>query len=81
MGMTAERLAEVRTALLHDEPGASEGGYGLLNVNQRVRLYYGQRYGLAIASEHGAGTTVSLTIPLRRPPGRSPEKADFDPKI
>lgn len=74
MGMTPERLTQVRAALVSDAPGPSEGGYGLVNVNQRIRLYYGQRYGLTIASEYGAGTTVSLTIPLRRQPERDSEK-------
>ena len=74
MGMTPERLAQVRAWLLHDAPGPNEGGYGLVNVNQRIRLYYGQRYGLTITSEYGAGTTVSLTIPLRRQPERVSEK-------
>ena len=74
IGMTAERLAEVRADLKREALGAHEGGYGLLNVDQRVRLYYGQRYGLAITSEYGAGTTVSLAIPLRRQPDRSSEK-------
>ncbi len=74
IGMTPERLAQVRSALLHDTPGQNDGGYGLVNVNQRIRLYYGQRYGLAIVSEHGAGTTVSLTIPLRHQPERVSEK-------
>jgi len=73
LGMTPERLAQVRATLHHDAPGPSEGGFGLVNVNQRIQLYYGQRHGLVIASEYGAGTTVSLTIPLRRQPERSSE--------
>lgn len=74
IGMPPERLAQVRAALLRDTSGPSEGGYGLINVNQRIRLYYGQRYGLTIASEYGAGTTVSMTIPLRRQPERDSQK-------
>jgi two-component system sensor histidine kinase YesM len=73
LGMTQERLAQVRATLRHDAPEPSEGGYGLVNVNQRIQLYYGQRHGLVIASEYGAGTTVSLTIPLRRQPERVSE--------
>jgi two-component system sensor histidine kinase YesM len=75
MGMTPARLTEVRRALLRDAHATSEGGYGLINVNQRIRLYYGQRYGLTITSEYGAGTTVGLTIPLRHQPERSSEKS------
>jgi two-component system sensor histidine kinase YesM len=57
MGMTPARLAEVRNSLTRDLLVTSEGGYGLINVNQRIRLYYGQRYGLTIDSEYGAGTS------------------------
>jgi two-component system sensor histidine kinase YesM len=64
----------VRAALLCDTPGTSEGGYGLINVNQRIRLYYGQRYGLTIASKYSTGTTVSMTIPLRRLPEHDSQK-------
>lgn len=75
IGMTPERLAQVRATLLSVETGSSDGGYGLLNVNQRIRLYYGQRYGLQIGSVSGAGTTVSLTIPLRSRPEPLSEKS------
>ena len=41
------------------------GGVGLDNVNQRLKLYYGEAYGLAIHSELGTGTTVTLKLPYR----------------
>jgi sensor histidine kinase YesM len=40
-----------------------ESGYGIGNVNQRIRLYYGKQYGVSITSEHNAGTCVSILIP------------------
>ncbi|MBE2237366.1 MAG: sensor histidine kinase [Caldilineaceae bacterium] len=75
MGMTPERLAEVRNSLTRDVLVTREGGYGLINVNQRIRLYYGQRYGLTLDSEYGAGTSVSLSIPLRRRPEPAADKS------
>ncbi|GGH14500.1 cache domain-containing sensor histidine kinase [Paenibacillus segetis] len=39
------------------------GGIGLRNVNQRLKLFYGEAYGLRIRSEVGRGTTVSMTLP------------------
>ena len=75
IGMTPDRLAQVRATLRSDETGSSDSGYGLLNVNQRIRLYYGQRYGLQLSSVYGAGTTVSLTIPLRSRPEPVSEKS------
>jgi len=40
------------------------GGLGLANVDQRLKLYYGEAYGLEIRSEIGFGTRVILRIPI-----------------
>ncbi len=41
-------------------------GYGIYNVNERIRLYFGERYGLKFRSELGQGTEVKLVIPAIR---------------
>lgn len=42
----------------------SEGkGYGIKNVNQRIKLYFGDPYGIRLTSEPGRGTNVELLIP------------------
>lgn len=38
-------------------------GFGLANVNERIRMNFGQEYGMLIDSEEGKGTTISITIP------------------
>ncbi|MBY9079888.1 sensor histidine kinase [Paenibacillus sp. HN-1] len=44
--------------------GKSEtGGYGVKNVDERIKLKYGQGYGVTIASIYGAGTTVRIRLP------------------
>jgi two-component system sensor histidine kinase YesM len=45
---------------------SSETGFGINNVNKRIKLYYGQQYGLSIKSEYLQGTKISLMIPLIR---------------
>lgn len=40
----------------------SKESIGLSNVNHRVKMYYGEAYGLTISSIIGEGTTVSLLI-------------------
>ena len=40
---------------------------GLHNVDERLRAVFGEEYGLRIRSAIGAGTTVTLRIPKRRP--------------
>ena len=38
-------------------------GVGLVNVNNRIRILFGKKYGLKIESELDEGTTVSICIP------------------
>ncbi|QCT03857.1 ATPase/histidine kinase/DNA gyrase B/HSP90 domain protein [Paenibacillus algicola] len=39
-------------------------GYGIRNVDQRIRLHYGAPYGVTLYSRPGAGTNISILIPL-----------------
>ena len=38
-------------------------GYGLRNVNERIKLYYGEEYHLVITSKIGEGTQITLRVP------------------
>ena len=42
------------------------GGVGVQNVNTRLRLYYGEKYGLHFESTLGEGTDVTIKKALRR---------------
>ncbi|GGO09555.1 cache domain-containing sensor histidine kinase [Saccharibacillus kuerlensis] len=44
--------------------GNERTGIGLLNVQRRIRLMYGEAYGLTIDSTPGNGTKVRVTFPL-----------------
>lgn len=41
---------------------------GLTNINNRLKLYYGQQSGLSIASFEGQGTTVLLKLVVKQKP-------------
>ena len=41
-------------------------GVGVYNVQQRIRLYYGQEYGIRYESRPGEGTTARITLPADR---------------
>ena len=43
--------------------GNNSRGYGLKNINSRLKLNYGPQYGLAFNSKPGKGTTVTVTLP------------------
>jgi two-component system sensor histidine kinase YesM len=62
VGMNSERLAELNRAL--ENLNTTEiDAYGILNVQERIRLFFGEQYGLRISSEPGKGTTVFVRIP------------------
>ena len=50
--------------LLSNKLTSSKGsGYGLKNIDNRIRLLYGENYGLSFKSVYGQGTTVIIKIP------------------
>jgi two-component system sensor histidine kinase YesM len=66
IGFTPEKLTQLR-ADLNDDSGdiKLESGFGIGNVNNRIRLYYGKSYGVSIRSEYNTGTCVALVIPAK----------------
>lgn len=61
-GMTKERLKEV-TDYMRDSNYDSARSVGTKNVNLRIRLYYGDAYGLFYESKEGEGTRAVIRIP------------------
>lgn len=41
----------------------TDKGFGLANVNERIRMNFGEEYGMIIESEPGIGTKVSVVVP------------------
>lgn len=39
---------------------------GLKNVNQRIKLHYGNNYGIKISSNPNVGTTVKISLPFKK---------------
>ncbi len=62
-GMEPEEYEKVRTKL--NTPGLRlESSIGVYNICERIRLHYGEEYGLQIESEYGKGTKVTLYLPV-----------------
>lgn len=67
IGMSEERLSEVQESLLSnsldkkDEP--KKNMYGLLNVNERIKLKFGSEYGISIESKYSEGSRVTICLP------------------
>ena len=58
VGMTKEQCQKI---IAHDE--SDQFGIGIKNVNDRLKIYFGQEYGLKIESELDCGTKVIVKIP------------------
>ncbi len=64
IGVSEERMGYINAELEDTIVNVThESGFGLKNVNQRIRLYYGPDWGITISSAPGAGTRVSVRIP------------------
>lgn len=61
VGMDEEQVRHI----LHSEPG-DRTGIGIKNVNDRLRIYFGEGYGLRIESEPDEGTCVEIRMPQVR---------------
>jgi len=64
-GIDNERMGELFHFTQEAEAGTSRRGVGLLNVHERIRLQYGDKYGLMICSELYKNTTVRIRIPMQ----------------
>ncbi len=51
---------------------------GLTNVNERIKLYCGEKYGVEIQSEVNVGTTVVITLPYLTDSGGQSDVQDND---
>lgn len=58
-GMSEETVNNIMTS----DSGDQIHGYGIKNINERIKLHYGDEYGLEYHSELDKGTTVIITIP------------------
>ena len=58
VGMTEEQCRKI----LQKEKSDS-GGIGVKNVNDRLKIWFGERYGITLHSELDVGTTVTVRIP------------------
>jgi len=66
IGISQERLRQIMLSDTGSRPVSKYSSIGLLNVSDRIKLTYGEHYGLEISSEENKYTKVKITIPKRR---------------
>lgn len=67
LGISQDTLEKLRNVLLQKEVSSLKSTrehIGLTNVNNRIRLKYGESYGLTINSIEGKGTEVLFNLPI-----------------
>lgn len=64
VGISSKRLEELMDLFIDGVPLADKPGYGSFNINERIKLTFGQDYGLHIRSKEGEGTTVEIWHPI-----------------
>ncbi|NOU90169.1 HAMP domain-containing protein [Paenibacillus sp. LMG 31460] len=57
-------LEEIHNMYQKDRTSAKGSGIGVQNVDQRIKLHFGDQYGLHFESELGRGTTVNVWLPV-----------------
>ena len=63
VGMSEEELEALRTQISLPCSDETSAGFGMANVNERIRLNYGKEFGLSVDSSVGKGTKVTVIIP------------------
>lgn len=64
LGMTEDKVEMILTGKSTSGNGRGSG-IGVKNVNERIKLYFGEAYGLTIDSEPDEGTTVIIHLPAK----------------
>ncbi|MHB8062274.1 MAG: sensor histidine kinase, partial [Ruminiclostridium sp.] len=62
VGMTQEKIDKLLSEDNHNTSGFSS--IGIINVDRRIKLNYGDNYGLKIESNHGEYTNVLIKLPV-----------------
>lgn len=65
-GMDSDTLEALNASLKSEPSGENSGHIGLANVNERIKIIFGQAYGIHVESELDKGTCVYITFPAEK---------------
>lgn len=88
MGMPPEQLMRLNERLnvliykVDAEKADRHEGIAMVNVNNRIKLLFGEEYGITVYSTPGVGTDVAITLPYVLQgvslPAKNEEQADYE---
>ena len=64
VGIKVEELNKLNSSLKNYSAKNNSNGYGIFNVNELIKLNYGENFGLSYESVYGEGTTVHIWYPV-----------------
>ncbi len=64
VGMSDSHIEKLNSLLGSDAPVEGEHGFGVFNVNDRIRLAYGAGFGLRFSRNEWGGVTAAITHPI-----------------
>jgi two-component system, sensor histidine kinase YesM len=76
VGISPGRLEQLKDLFDDGIPLKDKSGYGSFNINERMKLTFGQEYGLHMTSTEGEGTTVEIWHPIIKEGDRYVENAN-----
>ncbi|EPR10805.1 sensor histidine kinase [Ruminiclostridium papyrosolvens] len=65
IGMSQKQIEKIKKLFImpKEEAAPEQKGFGLFNVNERIKLNFGAEYGLDVKSEYGVGSEFTICIP------------------
>ena len=65
-GISSEECEKLNARMMDSDAFRnSSESIGMVNVNQRIRLFYGSEYGIHVKSQQDRGTEITITLPVR----------------
>ena len=64
-GIDERVLMQLNNWRLENLDSQSNNGHGVRNVDERMRLFYGEKYGLIICSMKNEGTVIKISFPIK----------------
>ena len=65
-GISPEKLSKITFCQELGLPSSSSSGYGLVNIYERIKNYYGDVSSFHISSQVNVGTTIEISLPLEK---------------
>lgn len=64
-GIECAKLSELNQSLIENNNEDDSESIGIINVNRRIRMHFGDQFGISLTSKQGSYTVTKIILPLR----------------